>query len=156
MSADRSWDRLTLMVRTYIRDHHELNRLLSGQETSNRTIQLGARMALDEWNARSPVPFQTPAQFPSLTLLIQMTAIHVLTSAGIHYSRNRLPFSEGQFRADTERAADEYPKWIQFFRQSVEVMMASLIPRLNIESAWGARGVSSEYALFSATWYDWN
>jgi len=141
-------------VRAWLRDFPELNRLLAGEESSPRMVQFCAHMALDEWNAYSPVQFGSVGAFPNKTILIQLTVIYILMSAGILHSRNRFDFNSGGFVADTERQADEYPKWIQLIRAQLAGLMKNLSIRLNISSASGGGGVPSEYSMLH-NWYGW-
>ncbi len=141
-------------VRAWLRDFPELNRLIVGEESSPRMIQFCAHMALDEWNAFSPVQFTSVGSFPNKTILILLTVTHILTSAGILHSRNRFDFNAGNFVADTERQADEYPKWIQMIKAQLAPLMQNLSIRLNIAAASGGGGVPSEYAMLH-NWYGW-
>ena len=52
-------------VRAYIRDFPELNRLISGEETSNRMIEYCARLAIDEYNTTPPLTSLAIGAFPS-------------------------------------------------------------------------------------------
>lgn len=140
-------------VRAYVRDFPELNRLINGEESSPRMVQFCAHLALDEWNALSPVQIGSVAEFPNKLILLQLTIIHLLTSVGILHSRNRLPYNDGGFSADTEAQADEYPKWITLLRSQVGPLLQTLSIRLNIASARGV-GVPSEYGLLH-NWYGW-
>lgn len=140
-------------VRYYLRDFPELNRLISGEESSSRMVQYCALLALEEWNARSPVQYTSVKAFPSRGILLQLTIIQLLTSAGILHSRNRLPYNDGGFQADTEAQADEYPKWIQLLRAQVNPLIERLSVRLNIAGAYGG-GVPSQYSLLS-NWGAW-
>lgn len=141
-------------VRYYVRDFPELNRLISGEESSSRMVQYCALMALEEWNARSPVQFASVSAFPNRLILMTLTVIQLLTSVGILHSRNRLPYNDGGFTADTEAQADEYPKWIQMLRAQVNPLIERLIVRLNIAGAYGG-GVPSEYSLIH-NWAAWS
>jgi hypothetical protein len=93
--------------------------------------------------------------FPNKTILTMLTTVYLLTSAGILHSRNRFDFNSGGFTADTERQADEYPKWIQLLRSQLSGLMMNLSVRLNISSASGGGGVPSEYSLLH-NWYGWS
>ena len=140
-------------VRSWIRDFPELNRLINGEESSPRMVQFAAHLALDEWNALSPVQFTSVSDFPNKLILTTLTVIHLLTSVGILHSRNKLPYSDGGFTADTEAQADEYPKWISLLRAQIDPLMRTLSIRLNIAGA-RAGGVQSEYGLIH-NWYGW-
>ena len=51
-------------VRGYIRDFPELNRLVTGEESSDRMIQYCVFLALDEYNTTPPLTGHTVSDFP--------------------------------------------------------------------------------------------
>lgn len=139
-------------VRAYIRDWKELNRIITGEESSDRMIAYAILLALDEYNTTPPLLSPVSiANFPSRVILLQLTLIHLLTSVGILKSRNRLSYSDGGWSVDTESQADEYPKWIQLLRSQVDARLVAVKISRNIEAAWGL-GVPSEYAWLHG-WY---
>ena len=142
----------TSEVRGFIRDFPELNRLILGEESSNRMIDYCTWLALDEWNTTPPLSANTVATFPSRFLLLRLTIIHLLTSVGLLKSRNRLAYNDGGFSVDAEAQDDRYMRWVQWFRNEIATPMRNLKVALNIAGAWGG-GVSSEYAALSG-YYD--
>ena len=85
------------LVRAKMRDFPELNRLIAGQETSDRMIALAAMEAIDDYNTTPPllgaVGFDN---FPSISLLVNGTIICILESVGILQVRNHLSYTDGQ------------------------------------------------------------
>lgn len=138
-------------VRAYIRDFPELNRLIAGHETSDRMMEYCVWLALDEWNTTPPLSSHSVEGFPSRTILLNLTIIHVLTSVGLLKSRNRMPYSDGGFSVDTETQDDSYPKWIQLIRAQINPRITQLKVALNIAGGWGT-SVRSEYAWIHG-WY---
>jgi hypothetical protein len=139
-------------VRAYIRDFKELNRLISGYETSDRLIQYCVHLAIDEFNTTPPLlgTFQL-GSFPSRTILLDLTIVRILISVGLLKSRNRFSYSDGGWSSDTEQQDSLYQQWIQFLRSQSQPRMEKLKIALNIEGGWGG-GVGSEYGWIHG-WY---
>ena len=138
-------------VRSFMRDHPELNRLISGGESSTRLIEDCMWLALDEWNTTPPLMNHRVENFPSRVLLLQLTLCHLLTSVGILRSRNRFRYNEGGFSAETDSQDGLYQRWIQLLRAQAAPGMQSLKVSMNIASGWGG-GIGSDYA-FVHGWY---
>lgn len=138
-------------VRGYLRDFSELNRLISGEESSNRMIEYCVNLAIDEFNTSPPLTRYSISAFPSRTILLYLTICHLLTSVGILKSRNRFQYSDGGWSSDTEQQDSLYQNWIQLMRSQVKPQAQALKIALNIEGGWGA-GVGSEYGWIHG-WY---
>lgn len=139
-------------VRAFMRDFDELNRLISGEESSDRMVQFAITLALDEWNTTPPLTGHSLSNFPSRGLLLYLTVIHLLTSVGILKSRNSFAYSDGGFTVQTEEHDTRYQRWIQLFRTAGPVAnMQKLKISLNIVGGWDS-GVGSEYGWIHG-WY---
>jgi hypothetical protein len=139
-------------VRAYIRDFPELNRLISGEETSNRLIEYCVHLAIDEYNTTPPLTgSHSIANFPSRVILLHLTIIHILTSVGILHSRNRFSYNDGGFSVETEQQESLYQRWIQLLRSQTAPRLQALKVAKNIEGGWGA-GLGSEYGWIHG-WY---
>lgn len=138
-------------VREYIRDFPELNRLISGEESSNRLIEYCAHLAVDEYNTTPPLTTYEISAFPSRVVLLHLTIIHILHSVGILHSRNRFSYSDGGFSVETEQQDALYQRWIQLMRSQVQPLIEKQKIALNIERGWGA-GLGSEYGWIHG-WY---
>jgi hypothetical protein len=134
-----------------MRDFPELNRLISGEESSDRMVQFCAWLALDEWNTTPPLSSHAFSDFPSRSLLLRLTIIQLLTSVGMLKARNRFTYNDGGFSVQTEEQDTLYMNWIQFLRSQVVPQMRDLKTALNIEGGWDA-GVGSEYGIIHG-WY---
>jgi len=134
-------------VRAFMRDFPPLNRLISGEESSDRMIRYCATLAVDEWNTTPPLSGHGIANFPSRSVLLHLTVINLLTSVGILKSRNSFAYSDGGFQVQTEEHDSRYQRWIQMFRSMGPVSrqaIKELKIALNIQGGWGA-GIGSEY-----------
>ena len=138
-------------VRGYIRDFPELNRLVTGEESSDRMIQYCVFLALDEYNTTPPLTGNTVSDFPSRVILLQLTVIHLLTSVGILKSRNRFVYNDGGFSVQTEQQDATYLQWISLLRSQVEPKLTRLKVALNISGGYGA-ALPSEYTWINS-WY---
>jgi hypothetical protein len=138
-------------VRAYLRDFSELNRLISGEESSDRMIEYCALLALDEWNTTPPLSNNSISNFPSRLILLQLTICQLLHSVGILKSRNRFVYNDGGFSVQTEEQDGMYQRWIQMIRSQVDPRITRLKIALNIADGWGA-GMGSEYGWIHG-WY---
>lgn len=138
-------------IREHIRDFPELNRLISGEESSNRMIQYCANLAIDEFNTTPPLTSYQISGFPSRGILIDLTIIRLLISVGILKSRNRFQYSDGGWSADTEQQDSAYMNWINLLRTQVSSRLQMLKVAINIEGGWGC-GMGSEYGWING-WY---
>ena len=149
-----SEDQFVGEVRDFVRDFPELNRLISGEESSDRMIRFCANLALDEWNTLPPLSGHAISNFPSRSILLYLTVIHLLSSVGLLKSRNAFAYSDGGFTVQTEEHDTRYQRWIQFFRTAgpaARQAMRELKVALNINGGWDA-GVGSEYGWIHG-WY---
>jgi hypothetical protein len=141
-------------VRDFMRDFPELNRLISGEESSDRMIRFAMYLAVDEWNVMPPLTGHTFSNFPSRGMLLYLTVIHLLTSVGILKSRNSFAYSDGGFTVQTEEHDTRYQRWIQLFRSAGPASfksMRDLKIAMNIAGGWGT-SVGSEYGWIHG-WY---
>ena len=138
-------------VRGFMRDHPALNRLIVGNESSNRMIDYCMTLAIDEWNTTPPQDARAFETFPSRVILLYLTIVHLLFSVSLLKTRNRLRYVDGGWSSDPESQAEDYLRMIQMIRSQIAPQMMSLKVSNNIENAWGG-GVSSEYAWIN-TWY---
>ncbi len=137
------------LVRAFMRDYPELNRLIKGEEHSDRLIAWAAIDCLDDFNSTPPMTAYQFTNFPSKSLLRQGTVINLLESVGLLMTRNHLTFSDGGVQ--TGGLSDKTPliqSWIQLFTNKYEQKKDRIKVALNIEGGWGG-GVSSEYSMIN-------
>lgn len=142
------------IVRSYMRDMPELNRLTQGEESSNRMIAWAILDALDDFNTTGHLTNYQLHNFPSQSVLLRGTVITLLESIGLLQTRNQLTFSDGGIQVGISDKSPLIMSWIQMFKGSYEKRKADLKIVLNIESAWGG-GVSSEYAWLNGFYGSW-
>lgn len=134
----------TGMLRRFLRDIDELNKLLAKKESSDKQLEMALDMALDDWNMTTPIiNLVSFTDHPCPNLLLRGAAIQVLISAGILYSRNKLAYSDGGVTVQSSDQAAEYTGWLQLITQDYERKKQAIKVQLNLESCWGR--VYSEY-----------
>lgn len=135
-------------VRLYMRDYSALNRLIAGEEHSDRMIAWAIIDALDDFNTTPPMTNYGLANFPSPSILLRGTVINLLQSIGLLMTRNHLTFSDGGLQVGVSDKTPLIQSWIQLFNNSYEEKKQRLKIALNIEGGWGG-GVHSEYLWVS-------
>lgn len=142
-------------VRLYLRDYPELNRLIHGQENSNRMIAWAILDAIDDWNSTPPlIPAVDLMNFPSKSLLLRGTVVNLLQSVGLLQTRNHLTFSDGGIQVGVSDKTPLLQSWIQLLGNQYEEKKQRLKVAINIELGWGA-GVHSEYLWTNGFYGGW-
>ncbi len=145
------------LVRAQLRDYPELNRLVAGQENSDRQLLMAIFLALDDWNATPPLLASVKlANHPSPALLVQGAIVEVLKSNGILQTRNQLTYSEGQgVQTSVSDKGPALMNWISLFQSTYEAKKKQLKVAINLRDALGqATGVSSELLIVNGFFND--
>lgn len=138
------------LIRAFMRDYSELNRLFQGEEHSDRLIIFAILDTIEDFNTTPPMTNYQLTNFPSKYLLRVGSVIHLLSSVGLLMTRNYLPFSDGGLQVMNDKTS-LIQSWIQLFTNNYETKKDRLKVALNIEGGWGG-GVHSEY-LFTSGFY---
>lgn len=141
-------------VRTFIRDYPELNRLVSGEESSNRQIVWAIADALDDFNTDPPFTNFTLSNFPSKSKLVRATVRSLLESIGLLQTRNQISFSDGGIQVSINDKAPLLQSWIQLFGNGYEQWKSRAKVAYNIETAWGG-GLNSELRFINNFYGEW-
>lgn len=141
-------------VRSFLRDYKELNRLVTGVESSNRQIVWAVFDALDDYNTEPPFTSFSIRNFPSKSLLIRGTVISLLQSVGLLMTRNQITFSDGGIQVGINDKTPLIQSWLQLFMNMYEDKKKKLKVAYNIETAWGG-GVFSEYRFVNNFYGEW-
>ena len=142
--------RYVVLIRLYLNDYPEANRLLRTEESSDAKIYLAIANVLSDWNTSDPMrATYTCDNFPSTKLLIEGAVIQLLRMAGIYNSRNKLNYSAGGLSVQLHDKGQEYMAWINSLKQEYEMAKISLLRRINLSIALsgGAGGINSDYLL---------
>ena len=138
------------MVRTYTRDHPELNRLTAGHESGERMIAFAVADALSLYNSTPPFTGMTLQQLLQKnmhSLLLRLTVITLLESVALLSARNHLNYSAGGLNVGMNDKAPLLMNFLQYYKASTDQQLQRVKIALNIESILGADqfGVASEY-----------
>jgi hypothetical protein len=152
-SASKRMNEVVAMIRLYIRDFPELNRLIAGEETSDRMIAWAVVDALDDFNSTPPfIGNFGLTNFPSLSMLREAAVIRILESVGLLQTRNQMNYSDGGISVSVSDKAQFLMGWIQMFRTSYEQKKIRIKSSLNVEMAMAGAGVSSEYFVVNSVY----
>lgn len=145
------------MVRLYLRDYSELNRLIAGEETNDRMIAWAVMDAVSDFNG-------TP-QFTNFTLdelldkqlhslMLRLTVIAIIESVGLLQTRNQLNYSTGGINVGINDKTPLLMNWLQYFKGVTEPKKTQVKVAMNIESILGPSniGLHSEYWATNQTY----
>ncbi len=145
---------LVQQIRSFTRDYPELNRLIAGEESSNRQIVWAIFDTIDDYNTTPPFTNLDHTNFPSRSLLVRGAICSLLESIGLLQTRNHLTFSDGGIQVGINDKTPFIQSWLQVFRNSYEDKKQKLKIAYNIETAWGG-GVFSELRFVNNFYGDW-
>lgn len=141
------------LVRAKMRDFPELNRLIAGQETSDRMVLLAMAEAVDDFNTTPPlIGAYNFDNFPSMSLLLDGTIINILESVGLLQTRNHLVYSDGGIQVGVSDKVPELFQWLNWFTQKYEATKVKLKQAINLQGALNGSGVPSEYRYVNGLW----
>lgn len=150
--ADQKQEETRKLLRLFLNDTPELNRLIRTEESPDPKLDLAITLAINDFNITPPLLGDlTVANFPSIFLLIYGSAIQVLRSNGLLQSRNELVYSSGGVSVRIFDKTQLYQSWIAQFSAEYERKKQNYKIALNINNSL-ARGVSSEYAILNYFW----
>jgi hypothetical protein len=154
-SASQRMNEIVAMIRLYLRDFPELNRLLSGEETSDRMIAWAVIDALDDFNSSPPfIGAYGLTNFPSTSLLREGAVIRILQSVGLLQTRNQINYSDGGISFSVSDKAPLLMSWIQMFQGSYEQRKLRIKSSINVEQAMEGAGAFSEYWAIHGMYFD--
>jgi len=136
-------------VRLYTRDLPELNRLIAGEESTDRMIAWAVLDALDTFNG---TPHFTSFSLEELlarnqrSLLLRMTVVALLESVGLLQTRNHINYSDGGLNVGVNDKTPLIMNWIQYYKAFVDQKLQSVKVAINIEGILGPNspGIHSE------------
>jgi len=145
------------MVRLFTRDFPELNRLLAGEESSDRQIAWAVLDALADFNG---TPHFTSLRLDDLLqrsqhgLMLRMTTVALIESVALLQTRNHINYSNGGINVGVNDKTPMLMNWLQYFKATTEQMKTRVKVALNIEGILGPSnsGVGSELWAVNATY----
>jgi hypothetical protein len=146
------------MVRFYMRDNAELNRLVAGEESTDRQIAWAVMDALADFNGTPPFLGNTDLDgmlgMQQHSLLLRMTVCNVIESVGLLQTRNHINYSNGGITVGVNDKTPMLMNWLQYFRATTDQMKQRVKVAMNIGSILGPTnsGVHSEYFWTNASY----
>lgn len=143
-------------VRTYMRDHAELNRLVRGQESSDRQIAFAIVDAVSDFNGTPPftrIPLEALLQTYQLhSYLCRAAACVLVEGIGLLQTRNQANYSAGGTNLGVNDKTPLLLGWYKTFKNEVEQKKMRVKVAMNIESCLSPAGVHSELFAINATY----
>jgi len=145
------------LVRAFMRDIPELNRIVAGEESSDRQIAWAIMDALADFNG---TPHLTNYNLDELLmfnqhhLLCRMATISVIESVGLLQTRNHINYSTGGTSVGVNDKTPLLMNWLGYFKSSTEQKKQRVKVALNIGALLGPgnSGLFSEYWAVNATY----
>ena len=145
------------MVRGYMRDFAELNRLVEGEETTDRMI---AWCVLDALSSFNGTPHLTNYSLEELLqrnqaqLMLRMTVVAVIESVGLLQTRNHINYSDGGLNVGVNDKTPLLMNWLQYYKSYTEQLKQRVKVAFNIEGILGPSnsGVHSELWAVNASY----
>ena len=148
-SMSEDFRNFVYMVRGYIRDHAELNRLIRGEESTDRQIAWAVLDAVEDFNGTPPLTTHSLSlllERRQAALLLRMTVCTLIESVGMLQTRNHLNYSDGGLNVGINDKTPLLMNWLNYFKATTEQMKQRVKVAMNIESILGRGniGVHSE------------
>lgn len=145
------------MVRAYTRDYPELNRLIAGEESTDRQI---AWAILDAVSLFNGTPHFQGLLLDDLlmqnqhALMLRMTTICLIEQVGLLQTRNHINYSTGGINVGLNDKTPLLMQWLQYFRGFTDQLMQRVKVAMNINGILGPSnsGVFSEYWAVNCTY----
>lgn len=143
-----------------MRDFPELNRIVRGEESTDRQIAWAISDAISNFNG---TPHFTSATLDELlqrnqqALLLRMTVVALIESIGLLQTRNHINYSNGGINVGVNDKTPMLMNWLQYYRSMTEQMKQQVKVAMNIESILGPSnsGAFSEYWATNSTYSMW-
>jgi hypothetical protein len=143
------------VVRLYMRDFPELNRLVAGEESDDRQIAWSIMDALSDFNGTPPIGYVSLEYLLSRqqhALILRMTVVAVIESVGLLQTRNHINYSNGGITVGVNDKTPMLMQWLQYYKATTEQMKQRVKVAFNIESILGEHGLHSEYWSINSTY----
>lgn len=153
-TASQRMNEAVSYIRAYLRDFPELNRLIKGEETSDRMIAWAIIDTLDDFNSTPPfIGTFGLSNFPSSSLLRMGAASLIMESVAALQTRNQLQYSDGGISVNV---SDKGPALLQFssmLSQRYITQKNRIKGSLNVELCFEGAGVFSEYFVINGLYF---
>ena len=145
------------LVRLYHRDFPELNRIVAGEESSDRQIAWAVYDAVADFNGTphfTTLALEDLLQFSQQALILRMTTIALIESVGLLQTRNHINYSNGGINVGVNDKTPMLMNWLQYYKSFTEQMKQRVKVALNIQGILGPSnsGVHSELWAVNSTY----
>ena len=153
-AASKRMNEVVSYIRLYLRDFPELNRLIKGEETSDRMIAWAVIDILDDFNATPPfIGSFGLTNFPSFSLLKDGATSRILESVAILQNRNQLNYSDGGISVTVSDKGPMLTQFSQLLFQRYVTQKNRIKASLNVEMAFEGAGIFSEYFVINGLYF---
>jgi hypothetical protein len=144
-------------VRLYARDFPELNRIVAGEESSDRQIAWAVYDAMSDFNGTphfTSLSLEDVLQLNQHALILRMTIISLIESVGLLQTRNHINYSNGGINVGVNDKTPMLMNWLQYFKAFTEQMKQRVKVAINIGAILGPSnsGIHSELWAVNATY----
>ena len=139
------------VVRLYLRDFPELNRIVSGEESSDRQIAWAVYDAVADFNGTphfTTLTLEDLLQKQQQALILRMTVCTLIESVGLLQTRNHINYSIGGINVGVNDKTPLLMSWLSYYRAYTEQMKQRVKVAINIEGILGP----SHSGIFSELW----
>ena len=151
-----SMQSFVVLVRDYLRDHPELNRLTDGEESSDRMIAWAICDAVSQFNGTPHLTRYTFDELMRLSqqhLLMRMTVVAILESVMLLQNRNNLSYTAGGTSVAVSDKAPMLNSFTRYYKASTDQLLQRVKVSLNISEALDdATGVPSELWVVNSSY----
>jgi hypothetical protein len=147
---NKTKEEIVVLLRTFMGDTKEENKLIPGEELSNDKLSLAVDLCIDEFNNQPPFTQFNVKSFPSLMVIIHGSVVHALIMAGLVQARNYLQFSDGGISEVLSDKSPSYQGWINAMTNTIRSYKATsdaIKVSINMEQGFGV--IASPYGRFS-------
>lgn len=144
-SAPEPPDGMVEVLRGFLQDLRERNRLLGGaEELNDKELVTAIRLSLDDWNTTPPFSSYTFETHPAFRLLLMGAAVEAHKMAGQVQTRNQLTYTDGGINVAVSDKTALNQSWLVTFAHDYETKKRAWKTSDNLSRAYG--GAWSEYS----------
>lgn len=140
------------MVRLYLRDFEELNRLVAGEESTDRMIAWAVLDAISNFNGTphfTNVSIEELLNLNQQHLILRMTVEALIESVGLLQTRNHINYSDGGINVGVNDKTPLLMNWLQYFRSYTEQLKQRVKVAINIQGILGTSNVGVHSELWA-------
>jgi len=118
-----NWKRMTALLRKYLRDFAPLNKLVSGEESSDSDLKMALLTCIEDINGTPPFTgfsLDELLSYRQLYLLMIGAACNVVEGLVLHYARNEVKFTDSGISVAVSDKSPAFLRWYQIMRSTYE------------------------------------